>query len=145
MRYLNAGLMGAVAGAIAGAIVGTPLMLWGPGANDPLAVLWVFLGALVTAPAGIVVGLLLARGSRTGRFAAGARAGPAILGALVTAGAALAMFREEVLDEWFNLPVFGAMGAAAGLLTSSLLRPRPPRPRRSAERGRSQETSTRTP
>ena len=122
MRYVNAGLIGALAGVVAGVVLGVPLMCWGPGSDDPLAALWLLFGALVTAPAGLVVGLVLARGARTGRLVAGALAGPAVLGALLAMAVAFATLREEVLDEWFNLPVFGAMGAAAGALTSIRVR-----------------------
>lgn len=134
MKYLIAGTGGALAGAIAGAVLGIPLMLWGPGANDPLAILWLFFGALVTAPAGIVVALALVWGTPKQRFVAGTYVKPAVLGALVGSGTAFAILREEALDEWFNLPVFALMGAGTGVLTSFLFRPRalPPPRRRSA-------------
>lgn len=130
--YVQAASIGWIVGVLAGGLAGAALMRWGPGSNDPLAGLWLVFGVILTIPAGMVVGLVLVWGRRQGRFATGVVWRAAALGGWVEGGAAVAVLWDEVIDEWFNLPVFAGMGAAAGAVTSVLLgtarraRPSPP-------------------
>jgi hypothetical protein len=119
-RALAGGAVGLPVGALVGALAGVPMMLWGPGSDDPLAGLWVVMGGFLTILPGGLAGAFV--GWQSARAPARRRTMlvAAAIGAAASAVLALSLFREETLDEAGNLLVLAGMGALAGVAVAWL-------------------------